>query len=215
MGRRARSGFWLALYAIVSVADIIGEAADLERLRTVCLWLLMPLLAIYLLSRTGVRPGRTAGLVLAALVFSWLGDAAGDPMLLKIAFFLVAQLIYVIALLPYWRTSVVRKPVALIPYAVVVVTLVALVAASAGELLVPVAVYGSCVGIMAVLATGLNRTAGLGGALFVVSDSLLAIDNFVDGAAIPAAGVWIMVTYLLAQLLLVRGVLRRSRVRVA
>lgn len=213
MRRRARSGVWLTLYVIVAVADIIGEAADLDRLRVVCLWVLMPLLAIYLLARTGARPGRTTTLVLAALLFSWLGDAAGDPLLVKIVFFLIAQVIYVIAFLPYWRTSLVRKPPALIPYAIVVLALVAVVGASAGEMLVPVAVYGICLGLMAVLSTGVNRTAGLGGVLFVISDSVLAINAFVDGLAIPGAGVWIMVTYLLAQLLLVRGVVKRPRAR--
>lgn len=212
MRRRAWSGVWLVLYAIAAVADIVGEAADLDLLRQVCLWVLMPLLALYLLARTGLRPGRTAALVLVALFFSWLGDAAGDPMLLKIVFFLVAQVIYLVAFLPYRRTSVLRKPLALLPYALVVVTLVALVGASAGDLLLPVAVYGCCVGLMAVFSTGVNLMTGLGGAIFVVSDSILAIDSFVDTLEIPAAGVWIMVTYLLAQLLLVRGVLKRPRV---
>ena len=58
---------------------------------------------------------------------------------------------------------------------------------------------------MALLATGLGRAAGVGGAVFVVSDSLIALDAF-GTLTLPAHSVWVMATYLTAQLLLVLAV---------
>ena len=49
-------------------------------------------------------------------------------------------------------------------------------------MLVPVLVYGACLGTMAVLSTGVNRLTAVGGALFLVSDGLIALDAFVAGS---------------------------------
>ncbi len=44
--------------------------------------------------------------------------------------------------------------------------------------------------------------AGIGGAVFVVSDALIAVDAF-DVLPLPAQGFWVVSTYVLAQPLLV------------
>ena len=69
----------------------------------------------------------------------------------------------------------------------------------AGGLLVPVLVYGACLGTMAVLSTGVNRLTAVGGALFLVSDGLIALDAFVAGFGLPAQGFVVMATYVAAQ----------------
>ena len=74
-------------------------------------------------------------------------------------------------------------------------------------MLVPVLVYGACLGTMAVLSTGVNRVTAVGGALFLVSDGLIALDAFVPGFGLPVQGFWVMATYVAAQALLVAGVL--------
>ena len=84
--------------------------------------------------------------------------------------------------------------------------LVALCAAGAAELLLPVLVYGACLGTMAVLSTGVNRLTAIGGAVFLVSDGLIALDAFVPGFGLPAQGFWVMATYVAAQVLIVAGV---------
>ena len=58
---------------------------------------------------------------------------------------------------------------------------------------------------MAVLATGLGWVAGIGGALFFVSDSLIALRAFAD-VTLPAHGFWVMLTYIVGQTLLVLAV---------
>jgi uncharacterized membrane protein YhhN len=73
-----------------------------------------------------------------------------------------------------------------------------------GALRLPVAIYVLCLASMAAQAAVLWRTdverAGvlaLGGALFVASDALLATNKF--ATALPAASLWMLGTYWLAQ----------------
>ena len=77
----------------------------------------------------------------------------------------------------------------------------------AADLLVPVLVYGACLGTMAVLSTGVNQVTAVGGALFLVSDGLIALDAFGPGLDLTGQDFWVMATYVLAQALIVAGVL--------
>ena len=150
-------------------------------------------------------------------MLSWLGDTApkladGDAaFLVMVGFFLLAQVAYIVAFLPFRATSVlhVRRPLLLL-YLAVVVGLVAACVGGASDMLVPVLVYGACLGTMAVLSTGVNRLTAVGGALFLVSDGLIALDAFVPGFGLPVQGFWVMATYLAAQVLIVAGVLLES-----
>jgi uncharacterized membrane protein YhhN len=68
---------------------------------------------------------------------------------------------------------------------------------------------------MAAFASRCNREVAWGGALFVVSDSILAVNRFLPDAGIPLPDILIMATYLAAQTLIVLGLLRHERARVA
>lgn len=73
-------------------------------------------------------------------------------------------------------------------------------------LAVPVAVYMAVIGAMAVLGWASGRPlVGLGASLFVVSDTVLAMGKFVQDR--PWTHVVVMVTYHLAQALIVVGLL--------
>lgn len=189
---------------------------------------LMPALALVLVAavhRPGGRlrdrlPHRLLGLALIALVFSWLGDtapafASGDAaFLLMVGFFLVAQVVYVVAFWPYRAESVLyRRRALILPYVGFVALLVWLCAPHTGGLLVPVLLYGLILGLMAVLATGLNPWVATGGALFLVSDALIALRAFVPGFDLPQNGFWVMGTYIAAQTLIVLGLLAHDRNR--
>ena len=58
-------------------------------------------------------------------------------------------------------------------------------------------------------ALRLGAVVALGGALFVVSDTVLAIMRFLPGADIPAHDLIVMATYIGAQGLIAWGLLRR------
>lgn len=169
--------------------------------------LLMPLLG-GLISTLARRPrSRTTKLILAALLFSWVGDAlprfmSGDPAFLAmVAGFLVAQLFYVAALARCWKTSILARPWKVLPYGVAFAALLVLCAPGAGSLLVPVSIYGLALASMAVLSTGTGWLGGAGGAIFFLSDALIALRSFAD-VQIWGMGFWIMLTYVVGQALL-------------
>jgi uncharacterized membrane protein YhhN len=95
---------------------------------------------------------------------------------------------------------------AVLAYAAAFCALLVACAPGAGGLLVPVIVYGVCLTLMAVLATGVHPLTGLGGAVFFVSDGLIALDAFATWYAPPAPGFWVMSTYVVGQALIAAGV---------
>lgn len=176
--------------------------------------LLMPLLAMVLALRARLDQPLVK-LALVALFFSWLGDSVpkvldGDaPFLAMVGMFLVAQVVYAIAFWPHRGDSVVTKPAVVAVYLVVGAALVWWCADGAGSLLVAVIVYAAALVAMAVLATGLGPRGALGGALFLVSDSLIALHAFAD-VDLPGQSFWVMLTYIAAQVLLVDAVTQKA-----
>ncbi len=202
----------LHLGAQLSGGDDVADATQV---------LLMPVLAAVLWLQSAAPRSRLVVLTLVALGLSWLGDSApkltdGDAaFLVMVGFFLLAQVAYIVAFWPYRTNSVLhqRRPL-LLGYVAAVAGLVAACVGGAAGMLVPVLVYGALLGTMAVLATGVNLLTAVGGALFLVSDGLIALDAFAGGFDLPGQGFWVMATYIAAQTLIVAGVLReQTRVR--
>ncbi|WP_242676692.1 lysoplasmalogenase [Rhodococcus sp. ABRD24] len=207
-----------AAFGVLAIVHLAAQLADADQLANVSQWFLMPMLASVLWSATGAGRSRLVVLTLVALGFSWLGDSAPDlaegdiSFLLMMGFFLLAQFTYIAAFLPYRSASVlIERRGWAAAYVGAVVALVAACAPGAGDLLVPALVYGITLGVMAALATGLNRWAAIGGAMFLVSDGLIALGAFADWFTPPLEGFWIMATYIVAQVLIVLGVLAAER----
>lgn len=211
---RRSSSVALIGFAAVAIVDLVAEFAGWHDLALVCRVLLMPLLAWWCWLAAPCRT-RLVILVVVALGFSWLGDFAGQLVLVKIIFFLAAQIVYVVAFWPCWRESLISHPPLLIGYAIVLAAVIGVVAVAAGPLAGPVAVYGVSLTVMAVLSTGVNRLTGFGGALFLVSDIVLAVEFFVAPGAIPYVAFVNMALYLPAQLLITLGVLERVAAEVS
>lgn len=223
----------LAAQGLSAVPDV-AERAEVVSSGTQVL--LMPLLAWVLLAAAPRPYGRLVGLVAVALGFSWLGDALprfaadaplvdaigvrGHPVdgfLLMVLGFLGAQTAYCVAFWPWRERSALRRPLPVAVAAVALVVLLALSAESAGWLVVPVAAYAVLLVGMALLAPGVDRLAGWGGLVFVVSDAMIGLRAF-DVLPVPdtaladaVGGVAVMTTYVAGQALLVAGVLRRAR----
>ena len=207
MPRRRSSRLALGCFGAVAAVDLVAELLGWRSVAFGCRMLLMPLLAWCVCASGPVRR-RSVILLLVALGFSWWGDLSA-AVLVKIAFFLVAQIVYVVAFWPSWRQSLIARPPLAVAYGLALTAVVALVATVAGQLAVPVGVYGTSLAVMALLATGMGRLTGLGGALFLVSDIVLAVELFVAPGTIPYALFVNMALYLPAQLLITLGVLRR------
>ena len=197
----------LACFGAVAAVDLVAEFSGWHGIALFCRLLLMPLLA-WSFWTGAVRRTRLVILVLVALGFSWLGDLSA-AVLIKIGYFLVAQIVYVVAFRPSWRRSLIARPPLAIAYTLALAGLIGVVAVAAGPLAGPVAVYGASLAVMAVLSTGVGRLTGIGGALFLLSDIVLAVELFVAPGAIPYALFVNMALYLPAQLMITLGVLER------
>ncbi|MEJ1086716.1 lysoplasmalogenase [Microbacterium sp. Mu-80] len=176
---------------------------------------LMPLLAVPVLAAAPrLRPRATIALLLAALLFSWLGDGAGTffpsgPELpLMLLFFGIAHIAYIVLFLRHTRER--RMPWWALIYALWWVGMLVFLGPHTGGLFFGVAAYGLVLAGTAATAARGNRIIALGGAFFLLSDSILAFRLFLDG--MPA---WtspaVMLTYTLGQGLIIAGAIRALR----
>ncbi|TFC06502.1 lysoplasmalogenase [Cryobacterium adonitolivorans] len=200
----------------IIVVSLIHLGAILLSLYGVVEWtkpLLMPALVIGLIWGAPQRQAPAVVLGVLALVFSWVGDVTLRWFVIGLAFFLLAHIAYLALFVT--RLAVRRVQWWAVAYAAWLVVLLTILGAHTGSLLIPVIAYGIVLSAMAAFASRCNRWVAWGGALFVVSDSMLAINRFLPAAGIPLADFLIMVTYIAAQTLIVWGLLRHERARVA
>lgn len=146
-----------------------------------------------------------------ALLFSWAGDVGiSSPgelsFLIALGFFLIAHVFYIVLFLRKLRMR--RFSAWSLLYLTWWVALLVILASHIGSLLVPVAAYGLILGAMGAIALSCHRYIALGGALFVVSDSILALNKFLPGFELWHVHVIIMLSYLAAQGLIGFGIIR-------
>jgi uncharacterized membrane protein YhhN len=123
--------------------------------------------------------------------------------------FAAAHACYITALARDGAARGVRPRVAA-GYAALWAVLIAVLWRRLGPLRVPVAAYSLLLVSMAVLASGRNRAAAAGGALFVVPDALIAC-GLAGISAVPRQEAAVMPTYVAAQFLLAAGFLNPRR----
>ncbi|GGT63609.1 lysoplasmalogenase [Streptomyces purpureus] len=200
MSARA-SRLLLAAFALAVLVDLGSLAAGAELGHRIAKPLLMPLLAAYAATRGAPR------LLIAALLFGWGGDVfllsgAEWAFLVGMGSFAAGHVCYLV-LFGRGRTS----PALGLAYGAALVGTVALLWPDLpAELRVPVAGYSLLLTAMAYRASALGITAGAGGALFLLSDTLIAT-GVADWPQLPAPDFWIMLTYIAAQVLLTNGAL--------
>ena len=180
--------------------------------------LLMPLLAAWGLS---IMPayrvkGSVRTLLVAALLFSWLGDIAlmgtGDTwFMVGLGAFAAAQMTYIAMFKRIPGISLVRAwKFVVIPY--IGFWIAMNIAISAGDMRIPVVIYSALLVTMAIsalnIALRLNSpwrfAPAIGAISFTASDSLIALQEFNDVSILPGV---IMATYLVGQSLIVSGVI--------
>lgn len=208
----------LAPYVAVTTVHLVADVSGAHALADATQVLLMPALALFLITAAPHRD-RLLDLTRWALLFSWLGDSV--PRLLHddaqfgamLGSFLIAQLCYIRGFLPYRERSLwqVRRAW-LTPYGLALLALLVACGPAAGVFAPAVIIYGCCLAAMATLASGVNALTWAGAGIFMVSDSLIALDAF-DVWTQPGHDFWVMATYCAAQLLIVLGVLREARPR--
>jgi uncharacterized membrane protein YhhN len=194
----------LALYGALALANLIGQGSIVE---LVTKPLLMPVLALWVWLHGRYK------LIIAALLFSWAGDVAlmnGDQQLWFIAgmvFFLGAHLCYITA---FVRSGARPQPWVVALYAVIFLAALIWLWKPLGAMAIPMTVYGLALATMATLSASVSRIVGLGGALFFVSDMLIAVRV---AGVVEHTDVLVMLTYVVAQALIAAGFVRYRRAR--
>lgn len=175
------------------------------------LWLLkvLPIILLFVVVFK-TKPSSIRSILLCALVFSACGDLllAFDQFIYGVAAFLLAQISYAVLFKANWKSVKTRLPLSL-GLIVYVSIMAGLLLPKLGELQFPVSAYLAAITVMGLLAAQSKLPmcwAVLGALSFIVSDSFIAIDKFIQ--PIPLAGYWIMSTYYVAQIMLVTGLLK-------
>ena len=176
----------------------------------------IPVLILVALVLLRGRRGGPARLIALGLAASAVGDVllawSPDAFTAGLVAFLVAHLLYLVAFLMQERRPALAL---LLPVSLCTAGVYALLHPHLKELLLPVTVYVGVITAMLWRAGALRgRVAGggaalLGAALFVLSDSLLAINKFAH--ALAFADVAVMLTYWAGQLWIARSVLASAK----
>jgi uncharacterized membrane protein YhhN len=210
---------FLLLLFLITLADIYFTLTG-EGNRLYTKPLLMPLLMLVYF-RGQDNNTSFSGLIYAALICAWLGDIFllfeqhdGFYFILGLSSFLTAHIFYIIYFLriPSDQQSYFKKrPLMFLAVVAYIIELLYLLWGKLDMLRIPVLIYALVIGTMLTLALWQyrrinNHTSHLfiaGAALFVLSDSALAINRFYQPH--PWAGVFVMLTYVTAQTLIVSG----------
>ena len=205
---RARIIAVFAPYLIVGIVHLVALLVVAAPLSNFTKPLLMPILLAGFLFALPRWRSEIALLGSLGILFSFLGDTSlmysGEiGFLLGLGFFLLAHVAYLTLFMRKLRMR--RLPASAAIYGVWWLALVVVLAPYTGVLLVPVAVYGLVLGAMAAFSLTCNRFIAIGGAVFVVSDTLLGLNKFLPGFELWQVDFVIMLSYIAAQGLIALG----------
>ena len=212
----------LFIFGMIATAEIITRLFPGNQADYFLKPLLLPLLMIAVLVYTKASTPRS--IILTGLFFSF----AGDTLLLfeeKNALFFIGGLIcFLITHLLYcWYflkaaakavSYLKNKPLVILTVLVYTTGLLFLLFPSLGDLKIPVLLYATVLSLMLLCSIHAINHFKIawhfvtGALFFVISDSLLAINKFY--APFSYAGFFIMLTYCLAQFLIVKGYIKNN-----
>ncbi|MFJ9951565.1 lysoplasmalogenase [Kitasatospora sp. NPDC091207] len=211
---RATTGL-LTGFAATSAAHLGAILTDTSALRHATKPALMPLLAAHSVTAAAAAAREAPKLLAPALLLSGGGDVLlqlGDDtaFLAGMGSFAAAHVCYVTMFVRQGALTDRRRAlVVAAAYATAWAVMVGQLWPDLGDLQVPVAGYSLLLASTAVTSAGLGRRTGVGGALFLLSDTLIAT-KLAKWRELPGHQFWIMATYILAQYLLATGLLRAS-----
>ncbi|MDB4583084.1 lysoplasmalogenase [Draconibacterium sp.] len=216
------------LFFVIVVGDLTGEFLQIPWIDYVFKPFIMIWIGGYFLYQAKNIDKTVVQFAALAFLFSWSGDmfmmfAAKEFLyfVLGIASFLTAQILYTFLFLrtidlsgkkPFLK----KKPFWTIPYIAFGLIMYIILFNRLGPVL-RVAIFIYIVAILTMSSMALNRYGNThpisfnlifaGSLLFVLSDSMIAINRFL--IPIPYEGLFIMTTYIGAQYLIMRGLLKQ------
>jgi uncharacterized membrane protein YhhN len=163
--------------------------------------------------------------LLTALLFSWIGDVillftdiAEIYFILGLVAFLISHIFLCVLFNKQIKSGIKKNMIVFgigsLLIAVYLIGMVSFLFPALGDLKVPVIIYASVISIMLLFAFNgfliwekpANQFVFIGALIFVLSDSILAINKFYT--PIEKSSFFIMLTYLVAQYLIVIGILK-------
>lgn len=209
----------LFVFLLSSVVQVASQIFGLTESHFIA----KPLIMLGLMGHYYFQSPNRSFLFVMALVFCWLGDVLllfqGELyFMLGLAAFLIGHLLYILCYRHFrWAEKAnellgPQKVRFSFPIVLAGTGLVVILYPSLGDLKIPVLIYALVLTVMALNALfRYNRTTTksflfvfMGAVLFMLSDSLLAINKFY--ASFSSAGALIMMTYCVAQFLIVEGI---------
>ncbi len=217
----------LISFFIVALGELISIAAQLDQLQLVCKPLIMVTLGVYYLLSVGED---RSFVVLLAIIFSLAGDVSlmfdsidAIYFIIGLISFLISHVFYIVAYRQHQygeqsdSLQGIQKLRAAFPIVLAGTGLVVILYPTLGDLKFPVVVYALVLVVMALnglFRLGRTNTISfwlvfVGAMFFMVSDSVLAINKFLN--PLPYAGLLIMSTYISAQFLIIEGLIAHTR----
>ncbi len=214
---------WLYLFLIATLADIafLLENNNAFRFYSKPLILASLIAYFYQISKPAAHT-LLAKAVLSALIFSWIGDILllwEEYFLFGLGSFLIAQICYIVAFKVAQKDpetllnqNFIKSFFVNLPIYFVAAFLFYLINPNLGGFKIPVIAYTIAITSMITTAReryGKSNLASfwqvfIGASLFFISDSIIAINRFY--ISFPEAGILIMGTYAIGQLLIVMGI---------
>lgn len=215
---------FLYLFILVSVGVLVSEITNAQLLHLICKPAIMIMLGLHYWMLQREQNQTLSKVLVLAIIFSCAGDALlmfqhtnANFFMFGLGAFLVAHIFYILAYRQHQSldTSNELRGLQRIRYAFPIILsgtgLVVILYGRLGGMKIPVLIYAIVLTAMVLIALfrfGKTSTSSFarvfGGAiLFMISDSLIAVNKFLE--PLHLVGLWIMITYIAAQYLIVTG----------
>jgi len=207
-----------ALFFIAAVADIWGIITLNETIKTIAKPMLLTLLALVYLASVK----KPIFWYVLGMFFSFVGDVllmfnGANFFMFGLLAFLLAHVVYIKVTVGFLPGDLTVKMISsAFPFVVFFGVLMYLIYPNLGEMLIPVVVYGitiSTFGSVALLNYRSEKSTEnlwlfIGAVIFILSDSLIALNKFYKPNEIY--GVAIIINYILAQFLICKALIVKT-----
>jgi len=215
------------IFLLIVTGDLIGEYLQNSQIDHIFKPFLLIWIGGYFLIYARNIDRKVVQLATLGFLFSWGGDlfmmfaAEFVYFVLGILFFLIAQVLYIFLFLRTINLSgkkpfLKKKPIWLIPY-IAFGLIIYIILFPQLNIVLRIAIFIYIIAILTMSVMALNRYGNghpisfslvfAGSVFFVISDSMIAINRFL--VSIPYEGIFIMTTYIAAQYLIMRGILKQ------
>lgn len=224
-----KNKLYLSIYLVISAIYLLITAFNQEEMARVVKPFLLPILLVAVYHTENFS---TKKILLTALTFSWIGDVIllfadrGEIyFILGLVAFLLSHIFYIVLFNKQTISKTISNKLSfgagigliVIYFSMMITTL----GPKLGSLTVPVVIYAIVISTMLYFALKGSfqwkaipyHSVLIGAVLFISSDSILAFNKFYE--PIPAASLLIMVTYLLAQYGIIKGILHLNQKKIA